>query len=269
MRLHVRHTTHFEYATRVDYAVQRLLLTPLSFASQKVEQWRITAPGIDQALTYQDGFGNLVHLVTSAHAQGSFDVVAEGLVACRDAQGIVQGLPETTPKAIYLRQTEATRPNAEMLAFAQRQEIQSLQGLEFLHALMQAIHHQVAFEVGVTDAYSSAASAFANRAGVCQDHAHIFLGLTRALGIPSRYVTGYLVTGVGASSTAAHAWAEVLVKDLGWVGFDVANCLCPTDHFVRVGSGIDAASITPIRGLRRGGLGETMTVEVRVEIAQQ
>jgi transglutaminase-like putative cysteine protease len=95
------------------------------------------------------------------------------------------------------------------------------------------------------------------------------IGMARAMGVPARYVTGYLVTGTGATSTAAHAWAETLVPDLGWVGFDAANGICPDDHYVRVAAGIDAAGVTPIRGTRRGGLMETMTVEVRVEIAQQ
>ena len=269
MRLAVSHITHFEYDSRVDYAVQRLLLTPQSFASQRVESWRIKAPGIDNALSYLDGFGNRVHLVTSMNIDGAFDVVAEGIVECSDAQGRVEGISELAPKAIYLRQTGSTYPSQEMQQFVQSKGSGGLSNLALLHEIMQAIHHKVAYVIGVTDAYTTAANAFASGEGVCQDHAHIFLGLTRSLGLPSRYVTGYLVTGIGASSTAAHAWAEVLVPDLGWVGFDVANCICPTDQYVRVAAGIDAASVTPIRGSRRGGLSETMTVEVRVEIAQQ
>ncbi len=269
MRLAVRHHTHFEYDTRVDYAVQRLLLTPHSFMSQKVESWLITAPGVDNALSYLDGFGNRVHLVTSTNVNGSFDVIAEGIVECSDAQGRVEGLNEMTPIAIYQRQTASTFPSPEMLQLCQSSEIAGLNGLELLHGLMRAIHQKVAYVIGVTDAYTTAVRAFENGAGVCQDHAHILLGITRSLGFSARYVTGYLVTGIGASSTAAHAWAEVLVPDLGWVGFDVANCICPTDQYVRVAAGIDAASVTPIRGSRRGGAAETMTVEVRVEIAQQ
>jgi transglutaminase-like putative cysteine protease len=134
---------------------------------------------------------------------------------------------------------------------------------------MGEIHDKVAYEVGTTDAHTTAAEAFVDGRGVCQDHAHILIGAARSLGIPARYVTGYLVTGEGASSTAAHAWAEALVPDLGWIGFDPANCKCPTEHYVRVAGGIDAAGVTPIRGSRRGGNAERMRVEVRVEIAQQ
>ena len=114
-----------------------------------------------------------------------------------------------------------------------------------------------------------AAEAFAEGRGVCQDHAHIFIGAARNLGLPARYVTGYLVTGDGASSTAAHAWAEALVPDLGWVGFDPANCKCPTDHYVRVAAASMPPASPPSGARRRGGDTERMRVEVRVEIAQQ
>ena len=113
------------------------------------------------------------------------------------------------------------------------------------------------------------AEAFKGREGVCQDLSHVFITAARCQGIPARYVTGYLVTGMGASSTAAHAWAEALVPDLGWVGFDPANAKSPTDNYVRVAAGLDAAGVAPIRGSRRGGDAERMRVEVRVEIAQQ
>jgi transglutaminase-like putative cysteine protease len=267
MRLHVRHSTHFEYNAALAYAVQRFLLTPLSFASQRVESWKITAPGMDKALAYSDGFGNKVHLASLANHQGPMDVVAEGIVESRDAGGLVKGIAETAPRAVYLRQSLATAPSEAMLNLAT--SVAAKDTLPFLHQLLKQIHQNVEYQLGTTDNQTTAAQAFTNGKGVCQDHTHIFIGITRALKLPSRYVTGYLVTGVGASSTAAHAWAEIYVPDLGWVGFDAANCICPTDHYVRVASGIDAASVTPIRGSRRGGIAETMTVEVKVEIAQQ
>ena len=267
MRLHVRHATHFEYASSLDYAVQRFLLTPLSFESQRVESWKIAAPGMDKALVYTDGFGNVVHLASFANHSGALDVVAEGVVECKDAQGLVKGIPEKAPRAIYLRQTAATAPSAAISKLAVAHS--SGDTLSFLHALLKQIHQRVEYRLGTTDAHTTAAEAFAKGSGVCQDHTHIFIGITRALKFPSRYVTGYLVTGIGASSTAAHAWAEVWVADLGWVGFDAANCICPTDQYVRVAAGIDAADVTPIRGSRRGGISETMSVEVKVEIAQQ
>lgn len=267
MRLHVRHATHFEYDRALDYAVQRFLLTPVSFASQHVESWKITAPGMDHALAYNDGFGNKVHLASLANHDGPLDVIAEGFVVSTDAGGLVKGIPEKAPRAIYLRQTRSTLPSEAMLTLAQAPEPKDT--VQFIHTLMKQIHENVEYVLGATTANTTAAQSFAAGRGVCQDHTHILIGITRALQFPSRYVTGYLVTGVGASSTAAHAWAEVLVPDLGWVGFDAANGICPTDNYVRVAAGLDAASVTPIRGSRRGGISETMTVEVTVEIAEQ
>jgi transglutaminase-like putative cysteine protease len=268
-RLHIRHETRYEYAARVAYSVQRLHLTPSAFASQRVEQWAIAAPGIDSALVYTDGFGNRVHVTTVMDFSGPVTIVAEGVVHSADSSGIVKGLLSAAPDAVYLRQTKATQPSAGMRDMAEGISGKKKTPLDTLHSLMAGIHEHVAYELGSTHAHTTAAEAYADGRGVCQDHAHIFAGAARAMGVPARYVTGYLVTGDGASSTAAHAWAEALVPDLGWVGFDPANCKCPTDHYVRVAAGLDAAGVAPVRGARRGGLSEAMTVEVKVEIAQQ
>lgn len=266
MRLAVRHETRYEYDTALAYSVQRLYLTPLSFASQRVEFWEISAPGMENALAYKDGFGNQVHLVTFSDMAGPVTLCAAGIVDCDDAAGVVRGLDSPAPDAVFLRQTPSTRPSPAMLDLAQRAARQGAP-LERLHALMGEVHGKVAYVIGATDALTTAAEAFAAGRGVCQDHAHIFLGAARSLGIPSRYVTGYLATE--GEATAAHAWAEALVPELGWVGFDAANGMCPTGHYVRVACGIDWAGVAPIRGSRRGGAAEHMTVAVRVEIAQQ
>lgn len=268
-RLQVRHETHYDYDAPLVYSAQRLHLTPRDFASQKVVSWEISTPGIERALSYDDGFGNRVHLVTFENHREPVSIIAQGIVEVSDTAGVVRGLRSSAPDAIFLRQTRATQPSAAIAALAGRVAGQTPNTLELLHALMGEIHGRVAYEIGATDAHTTGAEAFAEGRGVCQDHAHIFIGAARQLGLPSRYVTGYLVTGEGASSTAAHAWAESLVPNLGWVGFDPANCKCPTDHYVRVAGGIDAGGVTPVRGTRRGGATERMRVEVRVEIAQQ
>lgn len=269
MRLSVRHETHFEYDTPLTYSVQRLCLWPTDFASQKTVNWAITCPGFETALSYTDGFGNRVHLVTFEKGSGTFSVVAEGLVDCSDTAGVVRGLWATAPDTVFLRQTRTTAPSAAMRSMVEKLKATPDNVLSAMHGLMGEIHTRITYETGATNAHTTGAEAFADGKGVCQDHAHVFIGAARCIGIPARYVTGYLVTGEGASSTAAHAWAEAHVPGLGWVGFDAANNTCPTDHYVRVAAGIDASTVTPIRGSRRGGEVERMRVEVRVEIAQQ
>jgi transglutaminase-like putative cysteine protease len=269
MRLKIHHETRYSYSKAPDHLVQRLHLQPADYDAQKTVTWTVSAPGIDKAVAYVDGFGNWIHLVTTGGLSGGNTIVAEGEVETTDAAGVVRGLKCVAPDAVFLRQTSVTLPNAAI-----RQAAARISGtgasLERAHALMDDVHGRIAYEVGTTQTSTTATEAFSAGRGVCQDHAHVMISMARELGIPARYVTGYLVTGVGSSSAAAHAWAELLIPDLGWVGFDAANKQCPTTHYVRVAAGLDAASVAPVRGSRMGNTGdEQMKVEVRVEIAQQ
>ena len=125
----------------------------------------------------------------------------------------------------------------------------------------------VAAVAGATNTHTSAAEALADGKGVCQDHAHIFIAAARTLGIPARYITGYLVLSEQDTSDAHHAWAEAWIESLGWVGFDAANRVCPTDRYVRLACGLDASYAAPVIGTRRGG--STEKLDVSVEVQQQ
>jgi transglutaminase-like putative cysteine protease len=85
--------------------------------------------------------------------------------------------------------------------------------------------------------------------GVCQDQAHVFIAGARALGIPARYVSGYLLIDGREEQEAGHGWAEGFVDGLGWIGFDIANEICPDDRYVRVASGRDYRDAAPVKGL--------------------
>lgn len=264
MQLKVRHTTHYRYQVPASYAVQRLLLTPLDFASQKVRSWTIEAPGIAKSLSYRDAFGNIVHVVTTSGTIEEFTVVAHGVVEASDAAGVVRGLACPMPETVFLRHTKATLPNREIVAIADAARESGGDLIAQMHVLMHDIRSRIAYEIGATTAHTTAAEALAEGRGVCQDHAHVFLAAARHMGLPSRYVTGYIVTGDGNNATASHAWAEVLIPKLGWTGFDAANGVCPTEQYVRVAAGLDASGVVPVMGNRRGGEAETMAVEVNV-----
>jgi transglutaminase-like putative cysteine protease len=269
MRIKIHHQTHYRYDERPSYLVQRLHLTPTDFAAQKTVSWKIVAPGIENALHYIDGFGNCIHLVTAHDPELENTITAVGEVETSDSSGLVRGLVSTVPDQVFLRQTPHTIPDAAMRE-AGANWGNKVTVLDTAHSLMAQLHQRISYEVGASHANTTAAQAFERRAGVCQDHSHLMVGMARALGIPARYVTGYLVTGAGASSVAAHAWAELMIPELGWVGFDAANGQCPTEQYVRVAAGLDAMAVTPVKGSRRGGTGaEHLTVDVRVEIAQQ
>jgi transglutaminase-like putative cysteine protease len=135
--------------------------------------------------------------------------------------------------------------------------------------MMGAIRDRVDYRVGATSAATTASEALTAGEGVCQDHAHIFIAACRAADVPARYVTGYLLMSDAAPEThdAHHAWAEAWVEGLGWIGFDVANRICPTDHYVRMATALDAYYAAPVRGTRRGGEAERLEVAVLVQQA--
>jgi transglutaminase-like putative cysteine protease len=117
----------------------------------------------------------------------------------------------------------------------------------------------------LTEVVPSASEAFALKRGVCRDHCHIFLAAARYLDIPARYIAGYLQMADGRiEQEAGHAWAEAFIPDIGWVGFDPANGLCPTEAYVRVAVGLDAIGAAPVRGVRFGLGSENLEVAVKV-----
>lgn len=267
MLISIRHVTHYRYAEPVTYAIQSLRLTPASFNGQRVIDWRVKAAGAETGLTFNDGFGNAVHLVanTSPHQEAVFE--AGGTVETEECDGIVTGLAKTVPPRVFLRETDQTRPDEAirgLAADANRKDV-----LDRLHAVASAVRDRVDYVTGITDAHTGAAEALADGKGVCQDHANIFISAVRSLGVPARYITGYLVLDNPAPADAHHAWAEAWVDGLGWVAFDVANRICTTERYVRLAAGLDAGHAAPIVGSRRGGGGEELDVSVVVQQQQQ
>jgi len=128
---------------------------------------------------------------------------------------------------------------------------------------------------GFTDAATPAAEAFASGRGVCQDHAQVFACCARLLGLPARYVSGYLATDV--EHVASHAWTEVRLPDGGtsfshapdggWLGYDISNQCLADGQYVKLAIGADYLDACPVRGIRSGGGAETMRAQVLVKPA--
>jgi transglutaminase-like putative cysteine protease len=265
MLIAIRHITRYAYLEAADYSIESLRLTPPSFDGQKVLAWNVEVVGGSKIEVGRDGFGNIAHLATVIGRHDEVVIEAEGEVETTDRNGVVRGLADPVPPRVFLRRTEQTMPDEAVIALAEQAAAAEPSAIGRLHRLSALIDQLMEFEVGVTDAHTSAGEALADRKGVCQDFAHIFIAAARHLGIPARYVTGYLLMNDEGTSQAHHAWAEAFVDDLGWVGFDVANNVCPTERYVRLACGLDARSAAPVRGSRRGGENETLDVHVVVE----
>ena len=268
MRLKISHATTYRYDPPASSVIQILRMTPGSHDGQYVAEWQIDVSTDSRLDVHEDAFGNLTHVMTHG-ALADLTITVEGLVETHDNGGVLRGTDERFPPSLFLRQTTLTVVNPAMATFSRELRAESEDDvLGFLHSLMTQINEHMTFDEDPTHSGTSAAEAFALKRGVCQDYAHIFIACARAAGVPSRFVSGHFLRSDGmVKQEAGHAWAEAFVADLGWVGFDAANCICTTDAHVRVATGLDYLGAAPIRGTRYGGGTETLSVEVKVEQA--
>ena len=264
MRLKISHTTEYHYDDPVQYSLQRLRLTPKSQPGQIVRNWKTTVHGAHLEAGYSDHFGNHVDLVSTNAEQVTIRIVAEGEVETEDRAGVFGPHQGFVPLWLFLRETPLTKPGKLIRDLAKASTGDN--ELARMHALMGAIHETVAYKPGETATDTTAEQALEKKQGVCQDHAHILLSAARNIGIPARYVSGYLLMEE-PEQTASHAWAEVHLQGLGWVGFDAANNICPDARYVRLSTGLDYKDAAPISGMVMGKAAETMNVSITVEPA--
>jgi transglutaminase-like putative cysteine protease len=197
------------------------------------------------------------------HPTATLKVTVVGRVLTEDRAGVAAGIPGDLPPPVFLRETPLTHANAQILALADT--LDAGDTLQRLHLLAGTIHGRMNFLTGATGTGTSAADAIGAGAGVCQDFAHIFIAVARALGIPARYISGHLFRRDGAVlQEAAHAWAEAWVEDLGWVAFDPTNGISADDAYIRVCAGLDYRDAAPFVGARSGGGDERLAVDVQV-----
>ena len=260
MQLHIRHETRYRYERPVKYSVQSLHLTPRRDQSQRALAWTIHAPG--RRLEQVDAYGNISHLLTIEEPHREIRIVVQGVVETTDNEGRQDDGP-LSPLA-YLAPTALTAPNEALRVFAHGAVRELTDPRARLAALADAVCGAVRYKSGTSDVQDSAAEAFKSGEGVCQDHAHVYLASARALGMPARYVSGYLYTG-DASDVASHAWVDVwLGADIGWQSVDVTHQCPAVRTYCRLAVGRDYLDAAPVRGVRHGGGGEKMEATVLV-----
>lgn len=270
MHLSITHETTYHYDPAVTYSIQSLRLAPRGFDGLSVQSWQVTSNGRNATVSGEDGFGNIVHTLTNTGDHEQVHIQARGEVLTSDTNGVVKGLREPFRPLFYRRTTPLTKAQQNLIDLAEETKNKTEDELEFAHRLMDAVRDAVEYETGATEATNNASEVLAMGRGVCQDHAHIFISCARHIGSPARYVSGYLWTGGEQGPfDASHAWAEIFITNIGWVGFDVANRTCPTEAHVRVAVGLDYLDAAPIRGLRTGLAEEAMKVQVYVGSTDQ
>lgn len=247
MKLLVRHQTIYRYAASAGRVAMRLKLMPVNTPSQKVHEWQVNINGEQVDGFRRNSFGEMEAIWVRHDQLDNAVIVAEGLVETCETHGVLGQMDSRVDPRYFLRETPLTRASEGIRDMALSLP-DTGDALTRLHALSAAVSEKVAYRSGVTTSATSAAEAFSLGAGVCQDHAQIFIAGVRAMGMPARYVSGYLLAQGDDALHETHGWAEALVPGLGWVGFDPSNRVCVTEHYLRVASGLDADAAAPIRG---------------------
>jgi len=266
MRISIDHVTHYTYDEPVRASTQYLRLTPRDNTRQRILAWRLDTPGTPVA-TF-DGYGNILHVLTIDTPVNEIRIRALGEVetsAVVDQPADFNGV--VLSPLLFLRSTTLTAADEVLAAFAERyrRRIGTLTGVR---ELAGAIHKKMPFKAGETHVSSSAAEAFKIGSAVCQDHAHVFLACCRHLGVPARYVSGYVYSpGHAEVHVASHAWAEAWVLDR-WHSFDIANNCPAGESHVKLAVGGDYLDACPIRGARTGGGTESMLAAAHVTADQ-
>ncbi len=266
MRLAIRHTTKYSFKEPVVHALQRLRLTPKETQGQKILDWNMSYENAHPELEYDDQNFNTVTLIAVEPGASEVTVTCSGTVETEDNAGVIGMHAGHLPLWSFLGQTKLTKPGPKMRAL-----IRDVPGpeddskLDYLHALSARILEDVKYQTGTTQVSTTAEEAVAHGYGVCQDHAHIFIGAARAAGIPARYVSGYLMMNDRIEQEASHAWAEAHIDGLGWVGFDISNGISPDPRYVRVATGRDYRDAAPVTGISFGSTEQILTVDIAVE----
>lgn len=265
MLLKINHETRYQYSVPAKYALQQLRIRPQSNAGQTVHDWKVRLEGATLQTSFSDEHENLVDLLELQSDEKEVGIIVSGEVETTNTTGIVGPHSRMMPLWFYLRQTKLTQPGAQITSLVEGIAKGSRADVAFLHELSERILERVIYRSGETGIATSAEAAMTQGAGVCQDHTHIFLSAARALGIPARYVSGYLMMNDRVDQDASHAWAEAHVDGLGWVGFDVSNAISPDERYVQIARGLDYRGAAPTSGFVVGGEREKLVVSVQVQ----
>jgi Transglutaminase-like superfamily/Bacterial transglutaminase-like N-terminal region len=278
MQIAIHHQLSIALGSGSAHAVQQLLLTPSSGPAQTVKDWSIACNGMATAVQFVDAFGNQCHLVSQTRPEGNLAIDIAGTVETLDRNGVLGRIAGEPVPALFRRITTLTKPDVAVYGAFQG----TASGrIALLHALMGRVGDLYGVEPDQSDAAEPPAQAQSQSqngqtqsqsqngesrpVAAAADMAHAFIGAARMLGIPARFVTGYLLAEEDTPA-AFHAWAEAYSEEIGWIGFDAALRLCPTDRHVRVAVGLDALSAAPVRSVPMAGEPEVLSLSVTPKV---
>lgn len=265
MRLTINHSTTYQYNAPVDYGLQQVRLTPKERAGQKIIHWDLQIIGGKKELSFSDHHQNHVDLISIDPGGEQLVIHCKGEVEVSETTGVVGQHQGFMALWNFKQDTSLTQRGIRIDELITELGSDHNDDISMAHSLSALIVHHVPYIIGKTDADTSSEEALSIGAGVCQDHAHIFITTMRALGYPARYVSGYLMMNDRVDQDATHAWAEAYFDGIGWVGFDISNGYSPDERYIRVATGLDYRDASPVSGMRFGASDENMVVQIQVQ----
>jgi transglutaminase-like putative cysteine protease len=286
MRLHVVHETEYTYTAPVALSQQLLHLTPRSLPWQACRAHRLeVTPPPGERGERDDYFGNPAtqFLIAAPHdallvrAESTLDVAPREQAALARPRGAWEAVRDAAPRdaSEFLYESPNVETSRDLADYAARSFPAGRAVLEAAMDLASRIHRDFRFDPTATSVATPLREVMKRRRGVCQDFAHLMIGGLRALGLPARYVSGYLLTDpppgrprlIGAD--ASHAWVSVYCgAGAGWVDLDPTNDCVVDDEHVTLAWGRDFSDVTPMRGVILGGGEQELEVRVTVSPAQ-
>lgn len=263
MRLSVEHRTTYRFSAPQGRLVQMLRVTPENTHDQTVAKWRIDVDHDARLRDGRDGFGNPVTMLYVDGPLDAITITVSGEVLTSHSDGVLHGVAENLPAALFLRETPMTPRDPTILAWARERTEES--PLATLHRLNVALHQRFRLDRSRAEPGLSAGAAFARDTATPRDLTQMFAVAARALGHPARYVSGYALVA-GDHRPSPHGWAEASVEGIGWIAFDPCTGMCPQEDYVRVAVGLDAAGAAPVAGSRLGEGDEALEVDVSVHV---
>ncbi|HVS48098.1 MAG TPA: transglutaminase family protein [Candidatus Dormibacteraeota bacterium] len=271
MKLEIIHSTRYRYSGPIAETVMEVRLRPMDGNGQVCRQFELEVSSGIQPRTYRDGYGNNVHYFNLVRPHTRLNVTSRSVV---ETGGELDAEPGEELVIDFLRFRSPVKDVPGIRQLASRHQIadpgSSALVEQALDELTLAISRDFTYDRAVTNVYSAVDEVLALRAGVCQDFAHLFIAVARAMGVPARYVSGYIhapterAPGSGGNvASASHAWAEAWVPGRGWIGYDATHPVRTSDHHVRLAVGRDYSDAAPTRGIYVGSATGTMVVSVR------
>ena len=286
MLLEVRHVTQYQYDEPVRESVMELWMQPQRSHSQRLVSFDLELEPAAKLFSYADPFGNAVYHFDVPQPHDRLTITARSAVET--------SVPTPLPDALdmgewdrlradfvqgdcfeFLRPHGFARDSEHLHVFLEEHGLHRLRARDPLSAVRElsaGIYEAFEYEAGVTRADSPIDHVLEERKGVCQDFAHVMITVCRSWGIPARYVSGYLFTdrdaGDRSDPDATHAWVEVFLPSLRWVGFDPTNNMMTGERHVAVAVGRDYADVTPSRGVYKGDSDSELAVGVSVRRAR-